>query len=109
MKPEDKVVVEVIAYFSEPKFSKFSIIRECEIQMGTDNRAADIVLRDADGNFTVIAECKSPGGANYGIPQLKSYLSATDTLFGVFAPRIERDSWVFRESPAQPILSNYPF
>ena len=98
MKPEDKVVEEVIAYFSEPKFSKFSIIRECEIQMGTDNRAADIVLRDADGNFVAIAECKSPGGANYGIRQLKSYLSATDTSFGIFAPRIERDSWIFYEN-----------
>ena len=98
MKPEDKVVEEVIAYFSEPKFSKFSIIKNCEIQMGTDNREADIVLRDADGSFAAIAECKSLGGANYGIPQLKSYLSATDTPFGVFAPRIERDSWVFFEN-----------
>ena len=98
MKPEDKVVEEIIAYFSEPKFSQFSTIKECEIQMGTDNRAADIVLRDADGKFIAIAECKSPGGANYGIPQLKSYLSATDTSFGVFAPRIERDSWVFYEN-----------
>lgn len=98
MKPEDKVVEEVIAYFSESKFSKFSIIKECEIQMGTDNRAADVVLRAVDGKFLAIAECKSPGGANYGIPQLKSYLSATDTPFGVFAPRIERDSWVFYEN-----------
>ena len=95
MKPEDKVVEEVVAYFSEPKFSEFSIVTECEIQMGIDNRVADIVLLDTDGNFVAIAECKSPGGANYGIPQLKSYLSATDTPFGVFAPRIERDSWVF--------------
>ena len=95
MKPEDKVVEEVIAYFSEPKFSEFSIVTKCEIQMGIDNREADIVLLDADGNFVAIAECKSPGGANYGIPQLKSYLSATDTPFGVFAPRIERDSWIF--------------
>ena len=101
MKPEDKVVEEVIAYLSEPRFSKFSIIRECQIQMGIDNRRADIVLRDTDGNFTAIAECKSPGGASYGIPQLKSYLSATDTPFGVFAPRIDRDSWVFFENLRQ--------
>ena len=101
MKPEEKVVEEVIAYFSEPRFSKFSIIRECQIQMGIDNRRADIVLRDTDGNFTAIAECKSPGGASYGIPQLKSYLSATDTPFGVFAPRIDRDSWVFFENLRQ--------
>ena len=59
MKPEDKVVEEVVAYFSEPKFSEFSIIRECQIQMGVDNRSADIVLRDIDGNFTAIAECNS--------------------------------------------------
>lgn len=101
MKPEDKVVEEVVAYFSEPKFSEFSIIRECQIQMGIDNRRADIVLRDTDGNFTAIAECKSPGGASYGIPQLKSYLSATDTPFGVFAPQIDRDSWVFFENLRQ--------
>lgn len=98
MKPEDKVVKEVVAYFSEPKFSEFSIITGCEIQMGTDNREVDIVLRDDDGNFIAIAECKSPGGANYGIPQLKSYLCATDASFGVFAPRIERDSWIFYEN-----------
>ena len=101
MKPEDKVVEEVVAYFSEPRFSEFSTIKECEIQMGTDNSAADIVLREADGKFVAIAECKSPGGANYGIPQLKSYLSATDTPFGIFAPRVERDSWVFYENLRQ--------
>lgn len=95
MKPEDKVVEEVIAYFSESQFSEFSIHKEVKIQMGTDNRRADIVLCDADGNFVVIAECKSPGGASYGIPQLQSYLSATDTPFGLFAPRIDQDSWVF--------------
>jgi len=98
MKPEDKVVEEVVAYFSQPKFSEFSILRECEIQMGTDNRVADIVLRDGDGKFVAIAECKALGGANYGIPQLKSYMSATDTPFGVFAPGVKRDSWVFYEN-----------
>ena len=105
MKPEDKVVEKVFAYFSEPKFSEFSITRECEIQMGTDNRVADIVLRDADGRFIAVAECKAPGGADYGIPQLKSYLSATDTRFGLFAPRIERDSWVFYENLRRNVFS----
>ena len=95
MKPEDKVVEEVVSYFSESQFSEFSIHKEVKIQMGTDNRRADIVLCDASGNFVAIAECKSPGGASYGIPQLQSYLSATDTPFGLFAPRVDRDSWVF--------------
>ena len=31
------VVAAVIAYFSEPMFTKFSILRECRIQMGTVN------------------------------------------------------------------------
>ena len=95
MKPEDKVVEEVVAYFSESQFSEFSIHKEVKIQMGTDNRRADIVLCDTNGNFVAIAECKSPGGASYGIPQLQSYLSATDTPFGLFAPRVDRDGWVF--------------
>ena len=95
MKPEDKVVEKVVAYLSESQFSEFSIHKEVKIQMGTDNRRADIVLCDANGNFVAIAECKSPGGASYGIPQLQSYLSATDTTFGLFAPRVDRDSWVF--------------
>ncbi len=95
MKPEDKVVEEVVAYFSESQFSEFSIHKEVKIQMGTDNRRADIVLCDSNGNFVAIAECKSPGGTSYGIPQLQSYLSATDTPFGLFAPRVDSDSWVF--------------
>ena len=92
------VVEAAIAYFSEPMFAEFSILRECRIQIGKIYSRADIVLRDAVGNFVAIVECKAPGRANYGIPQLKSYLSATDTSFGIFASDTDRNSWVFYEN-----------
>ena len=92
------VVEATIAYFSEPKFAKFSILRECKIQMGTIHSRADIVLRDAKGNFIAIAECKAQVGTNYGAEPLKSFLCATDSPFGIFASDTNRDSWVFYEN-----------
>ena len=92
------VVEAAIAYFSEPKFAKFSILRECTIQMGTVNSRADIVLHDTEGNFIAIAECKSPTLSHYGSKPLKSFLCATDTPFGIFASTINRDSWIFYEN-----------
>ena len=95
---EVKVANTVAMYFSEPKFAKFSVIRECEIQIGPSSYRADTVLRDAEGNFIAIAECKLQGRANYGPEQLKSYLCATDAPFGIFASSTNRDSWVFYEN-----------
>lgn len=95
---EIKVAKTVTTYLSEPKFAKFSVVRECEIRIGPSSYKADIVLRDEEGNFITIAECKSPIRASYGIPQLKSYLSATDTSYGIFASNTNRDSWIFFEN-----------
>lgn len=92
------VVESVIEYFSEPKFAKFSTLRECEIQMGKIHSRADIVLCDTEGNFIAIAECKLPASLNYGPDQLQSYLCATDTSFGIFASETNRDSWIFYEN-----------
>ena len=91
------VVEAVIGYFSEPRFSKFSMLREYRIQIGTIHSRADIVLRDAEENFIAIAECKSPSETSYTEP-LKSYLCATDTPFGIFASSTDRDSWIFYEN-----------
>ena len=91
-------VESVIEYFSEPKFAKFSTLRECKIQMGPINSRADIVLRDAEGNFVAIAECKLPIETNYDPEPLKSYLCATDTPFGIFASGTNRDSWIFYQN-----------
>ena len=92
------VVEAVIAYFSEPKFTKFFMLRECSIQMGKIHSRADIVLRDAEGNFVAIAECKLSVETIYGPEPLKSFLCATDTPFGIFASDINRDSWIFYEN-----------
>ena len=91
-------VESVIEYFSEPKFAKFSTLRECKIQIGTIHSRADLVLQDTEGNFITIAECKLPTPLNYGPEPLKSYLCATDTRFGIFAAGTNRDSWIFYEN-----------
>ena len=96
LEDEDKVATVVESYFSQ--FQGFSTARECEIQMGVDHRSADIVLIDEDGTFAAIAECKRNGVIGYGPAQLKSYLCATDTQFGVFANSADSDSWVFYEN-----------
>lgn len=92
------VVEAVVGYFSEPRFAKFSILRECRIQIGAIHSRADIILRDAEKNFITIAECKLQDRANYGPEQLKSYLCATDAPFGIFASSTDRDSWIFYEN-----------
>ena len=91
------VVEAVVGYFFEPKFAKFSMLRECRIQMGAIHSRADLVLCDANENFVAIAECKSPNGTSYTEP-LKSFLCATDTPFGIFASSTNRDSWIFYEN-----------
>lgn len=91
------VVAAVVGYFSEPRFAKFSILREYRIQIGAIHSRTDIVLRDANENFVAIAECKLSDGASYTEP-LKSYLCATDTPFGIFASSTNRDSWIFYEN-----------
>ena len=44
MTPEGIVVAAVERYFSQPKFRQFSIQKEYTVQMGSDNRRADVVL-----------------------------------------------------------------
>ena len=95
---EVKVENAVATYLSEPKFAKFSVVRECEIQIGPVSYKADIVLRDEEGNFIAMAECKLLRGPIYGTEPLKSYLCATDTQFGIFAPSTNRDLWIFYEN-----------
>ena len=101
MTPEGIVVEEVVNYFSEPRFQKFSIKKEHPIQMGSDNRRADVVLIDsADNadNLVAIAECKRVGVEGQGLDQLRSYLSATDTRFGIFANSTDLGAWDFYEN-----------
>ena len=98
MTPEGIVVEEVVRYFSDPRFQKFSIKKEYPIQMGSDNRRADVVLLDSAGRLVAIAECKRVGEEGQGLDQLKSYLSATDTRFGIFANSTNPADWDFYEN-----------
>ena len=98
MTPEGVVVAAVKEYFSRPKFQKFSIKEEYPIQMGADRRKADVVLVDSKGNLAAIAECKREGVKGNGIDQLKSYLSASDTTWGMFANSEDDNEWQFYEN-----------
>lgn len=98
MTPEGIVVEEVVRYFSDPRFQKFSIEKEYPIQMGSDNRRADVVLVDSADRLVAVAECKRVGVEGQGLDQLKSYLSATDTRFGIFANSIYPAAWDFYEN-----------
>ena len=83
---EDRVVQAVYAYLDALVGNGFSPQKERQIQIGSDNRRADVVLvKNGTETFAAIAECKGAGYVGHGIEQLKSYLSATDTRFGIFA------------------------
>ena len=103
---EPEVEKAVYDYFSELKVNGFSPYRQnnfdgrtiCKIQFGSQSGYADVVLADQNGSFAAIAECKGAGYTGDGMEQLKSYLSATDTRFGVFANSKESSQWKFYEN-----------
>ncbi len=106
---ETKVADAVYAYLDGLQVNGFSPYihirnatsecKECQIQFGARNGIADVVLADGNGSFAAIAECKGAGYVGHGIEQLKSYLSATDTRFGVFANRAkDLNQWKFYEN-----------
>ena len=95
---EDLVKEAVYDYFNKLQVNGFSPNKESQIQFGSRNGKADVVLADGNGSFAVIAECKGAGYVGHGIEQLKSYLSATDTRFGVFANSVDKSQWKFYEN-----------
>ena len=95
---EEKVEKAVETYFFNLKVKGFSPKTQYEIQMGSNNRKPDVVLIDGNGSFAAIAECKGAGFIGDGIDQLKSYISATDTRFGIFANSVDREEWKFYEN-----------
>ena len=96
--PEEEVEDAVCEYFS--KLLEFSVVRQPnhEITFGSKKMIPDVVLLDSEKNLVAIAECKREGITYNGIEQLKSYLSASDTQFGIFANSIEPDAWTFYEN-----------
>ena len=95
---EDRVVQAVYTYFDALGGNRFSPQKARQIQMGSDNREADVALVDENGSFAAIAECKGARYVGHGIEQLKSYLSATDTRFGIFANKVDCSQWKFYEN-----------
>lgn len=86
----------------------YSIKTEHTIQIGSSNCRADVVLLKEDlpliwegiqtNRFIVIVECKAVGKEGNGIDQLKSYLCATDTRFGIFAANPNSDKWKYYQN-----------
>ena len=95
---EDRVAQAVYRSFDALRVNGFSPDTECQIQFGTRNGIADVVLSDSRGSLAAIAECKGAGYIGDGIEQLKSYLCATDTRFGIFANRKDPEQWEFYEN-----------
>ncbi len=98
---EKAVCNAVIRHFRQNRFSDFTVDTECPIQFGAGrgrkNGIADVVLKDADGHWIAIIECKSEkvGDSSHGRGQLRSYLSATDTRFGILAFNDNPDTWIY--------------
>ena len=109
---EKDVVEAVVAYFNEDKFKELAVDTEntarelCMIQFGSGgghrNGIADVVLHK-DGHLVAIAECKryfpiSPRIDRNNRAQLKGYMSATGTRFGVLAYTTSSEKWIFCEN-----------
>ena len=101
---EKEVVKAVKTYFNQDNFNNFTINTECGIQFGASkcrkHGIADVVLKDVAGHWLAIVECKSEktGYTEQGRGQLRSYLSATDTRFGILASNGNPDNWVYCEN-----------
>ena len=83
---------------------EFTVETECEIQFGAGkgrkNGIADVVVKNSEGYWVAIVECKSEriGNSLEGEWQLKSYLSATDTRFGILAASRDPADWIYFEN-----------
>ena len=95
---------EVKTYFTD-RFPQFSVSQQCEVQFGTRHGIADVVLhqpiKDEQGRFVAIAECKKwplPILRNQARAQLKSYLSATNTQYGLLAVGTDPRNWEYCEN-----------
>ena len=116
-KTPEKVVVEAVRDYLEdlrkrlediPSTSKvsvqYSLKSEYKIQIGSIKCKADVVLLKRTTNRIedtivktplIIVECKALGNKGKGIEQLKAYLCATDTPFGIFAEGSQQGRWKY--------------
>ncbi len=100
---EDRIEKAVADHFED---LGFVTKRQHTIQIGSRVGRPDVVLWKlaAEGllirydSLAAIVECKAAGEVGHGIPQLHSYLCATDTRLGVFANSLSPTSWKYYEN-----------
>ena len=93
------VVDSVINYFKNPAFAAFCVKEEINIAIGAKVGRADIVLCDKAGKFCAIAECKKWNDQKVlGRLQLKCYLAASNTRFGLLAVGQKVENWEYCEN-----------
>ena len=101
MRSHDKIVRAVEDYFQTLPLEgdNISIRNEEPIAFGAKVGGFADVLLLSDLNFVAIAECKNPWDpVDSARAQLKSYLCATGTQFGVLAIGTDSENWVFCEN-----------
>lgn len=98
---EDEITEAVITHFTN---MGYEVDTKCHIQFGSGkgkrDGEADVVLKNSEGFWLAIIECKSGsiGITEEGRGQLKSYLSATDTRLGILAASKDSDKWKYFEN-----------
>ena len=102
---KEAIVEQAVTTYFTDQFPQFSVSQQCEVQFGTRHGIADVVLhqpiRDETGYFVAIAECKRlplPILRAQARAQLKSYMSATNTRYGVLAVGTDPGNWEFCEN-----------
>ena len=98
---EKQVVNTVVDYFHKLKLVYIRV--EKPIQIGHYRCRADVVIytKRFPTKQVAIVECKkvgSLGKSKTGIEQLKSYLCASDTCFGIFANGLKPTDWIYLEN-----------
>ena len=82
----------------------FDIDIECDISFGAgkgrNHGIADVVIKNDEGYWIAIVECKKERlkPTLEGETQLKGYLSATDTRFGIIAASKDPANWIYFEN-----------
>ncbi len=101
----EAIVERAVKNYFENQFPQFSTSQQCDVQFGTRHGIADVVLhqpiRDERGYFVAIAECKRlplPIPRAQARAQLKGYMSATNTQYGVLAVGTDPGNWEFCEN-----------
>ena len=103
---KEAVVEQKVETYFRDRFPQFSVSPQCQVRFGTRKGGiADVVLHqpvgEDKGYFVAIAECKKrplPVNRFYARAQLKSYLSATHTRYGLLAIGPDPRDWEFCEN-----------